>query len=59
MEVLVKAPAGTSLEKVKEKIKKKAPGLLNSRASFSLSSQRQERNILVEKHIYILADNTG
>ena len=60
MEVLVKAPAETSMEKVKEKLEKKHLGLLNNKASFFPFNQRHRtENISVEKLICIWADNTA
>ena len=35
MEVLVKAPAGTNLEKIAEKVRKKAPWILKQQNYFS------------------------
>ena len=55
MEVLVKAPAGTSLEKVKEKIKKKAPWIIIQQ-SFFLSFQPKtpkRKYIGGETHLYM------
>lgn len=55
MEVLVKAPAGTSLEKVKEKIRKKIPWIIKQQ-SFFLSFQPktpEKRYISGETHLYL------
>ncbi len=55
MEVLVKAPAGTSLEKVKEKIRKKIPWIIKQQ-SFFLSFQPktpERRYISGETHLYL------
>ena len=55
MEVLVKAPLETSLEKVKEKIRKKAPWILKQQ-SFFLSFQPktpQRKFISGETHLYL------
>lgn len=55
MEVLVKAPADTSLEKVKEKIRKKAPWIIKQQ-SFFLSFQPktpQRKYINGETHLYL------
>ncbi len=55
MEVLVKAPADTSMEKVKEKIRKKAPWIIKQQ-SFFLSFQPktpQRRYINGETHLYL------
>lgn len=55
MEVLVKAPAGTSIEKVKEKIKKKAPWIIKQQ-SFFLSFQPKtpaRKYIGGETHLYL------
>ncbi|PKP02547.1 MAG: metal-dependent hydrolase [Bacteroidetes bacterium HGW-Bacteroidetes-9] len=55
MEVLVKAPANTSLEKVKEKVKKKAPWIIRQQ-SFFLSFQPrspQRRYVSGESHLYL------
>lgn len=43
MDVLVKAPADTSIEKVKEKIKKKFHGLLNNKVFFFPFNQKRQR----------------
>lgn len=55
MEVLVKAPAGTSLEKVKEKIRKKIPWIIKQQ-NFFLSFQPktpEKRYISGETHLYL------
>jgi predicted metal-dependent hydrolase len=55
MEVLVKAPAGTTLEKVKEKIRKKAPWIIKQQ-SFFLSFQPKtpkRKYISGETHLYL------
>jgi len=55
MEVLVKAPAQTSMEKVKEKIKQKAPWIIKQQ-SFFLSFQPKTPNrkyISGETHLYL------
>ncbi|MBI1267693.1 MAG: DUF45 domain-containing protein [Cryomorphaceae bacterium] len=55
MEVLVKAPTDTSIEKVKEKIRKKAPWIIKQQ-SFFLSFQPktpQRRYISGETHLYL------
>ncbi|MBL0055359.1 MAG: M48 family metallopeptidase [Chitinophagaceae bacterium] len=55
MEILVSAPAGTSMEKVKEKIKKKAPWIIKQQ-SFFLSFQPktpQRKFISGETHLYL------
>ena len=55
MEVLVKAPADTSMEKVKEKIRKKAPWIIKQQ-SFFLSFQPKTPNrkyISGETHLYL------
>lgn len=55
MEVLVKAPFDTSLEKVKEKIKKKAPWIIKQQ-SFFLSFQPrtpQRKYVSGETHLYL------
>jgi predicted metal-dependent hydrolase len=55
MEVLVKAPADTSMEKVKEKIRKKAPWIIKQQ-SFFLSFQPktpQRKYISGETHLYL------
>jgi predicted metal-dependent hydrolase len=55
MEVLVKAPIDTSLEKVKEKIRKKAPWIIKQQ-SFFLSFQPktpQRKFISGETHLYL------
>lgn len=55
MEVLVKAPTDTSLEKVKEKIRKKAPWIIKQQ-SFFLSFQPktpQRKYISGETHLYL------
>lgn len=55
MEVLVKAPAGTPLEKVKEKIKKKAPWIIKQQ-SFFLSFQPKtpkRKYVSGETHLYL------
>jgi hypothetical protein len=55
MEVLVKAPADTSLEKVKEKLKQKAPWIIKQ-LSFFLSFQPKtpkRRYISGETHLYL------
>lgn len=55
MEVLVKAPADTSIEKVKEKIRKKAPWIIKQQ-SFFLSFQPktpQRKYISGETHLYL------
>jgi predicted metal-dependent hydrolase len=55
MEVLVKAPVNTSLEKVKEKIKKKAPWIIRQQ-SFFLSFQPKtpkRQYISGETHLYL------
>lgn len=55
MEVLVKAPIATSLEKVKEKIRKKAPWIIKQQ-SFFLSFQPktpQRKYISGETHLYL------
>ncbi len=55
MDVLVKAPAGTSLEKVKEKIKKKAPWIIKQ-LSFFLSFQPKtpkRKYVSGETHLYL------
>lgn len=55
MEVLVKAPADTSIEKVKEKIKKKAPWILKQQ-SFFLSFQPKtpkRKYVSGETHLYL------
>lgn len=55
MEVLVKAPANTSMEKVKEKIRKKAPWIIKQQ-SFFLSFQPKTPNrkyISGETHLYL------
>jgi predicted metal-dependent hydrolase len=55
MEVLVKAPTDTSMEKVKEKIRKKAPWIIRQQ-SFFLSFQPKTPNrkyISGETHLYL------
>lgn len=55
MEVLVKAPADTSMEKVKEKIRKKAPWIIKQQ-SFFLSFQPktpQRKYINGETHLFL------
>lgn len=55
MEVLVKAPAGTSIEMVKEKIRKKAPWIIKQQ-SFFLSFQPKtpkRKYISGETHLYL------
>jgi predicted metal-dependent hydrolase len=55
MEVLVKAPAGTSIEKIKEKIRKKAPWIIKQQ-SFFLSFQPKtptRKYISGETHLYL------
>lgn len=55
MEVLVRAPANTSIEKVKEKIRKKAPWIIKQQ-SFFLSFQPktpQRKFISGETHLYL------
>lgn len=55
MEVLVKAPAGTSIEKVKEKIRKKASWIIKQQ-SFFLSFQPktpQRKYVSGETHLYL------
>ncbi len=55
MEVLVKAPTDTSLEKVKEKIRKKAPWIIKQQ-SFFLSFQPKtptRKYISGESHLYL------
>jgi predicted metal-dependent hydrolase len=55
MEVLVKAPTDTSMEKVKEKIRKKAPWIIKQQ-SFFLSFQPktpQRKFISGETHLYL------
>lgn len=55
MEVLVKAPTDTSLEKVKEKIRKKAPWIIKQQ-SFFLSFQPktpQRKYLSGETHLYL------
>lgn len=55
MEVLVKAPIDTSIEKVKEKIRKKAPWIIKQQ-SFFLSFQPktpQRKYISGETHLYL------
>ncbi len=55
MEVLVKAPADTTIEKVKEKIRKKAPWIVKQQ-SFFLSFQPKTPNrkyISGETHLYL------
>lgn len=55
MEVLIKAPIGTSMEKVKEKIRKKAPWIIKQQ-SFFLSFQPktpQRKYISGETHLYL------
>jgi len=55
MEVLVKAPTDTSMEKVKEKIRKKAPWIIKQQ-SFFLSFQPKTPNrkyISGETHLYL------
>jgi len=55
MEVLVKAPTDTSIEKVKEKIRKKAPWIIKQQ-SFFLSFQPktpQRKYINGETHLYL------
>jgi len=55
MEVLVKAPADTSLEKVKEKIRKKAPWIIKQQ-SFFLSFQPKtpkRKYVSGETHLYL------
>ncbi len=55
MEVLVRAPAATSIEKVKEKVRKKAPWILKQQ-SFFLSFQPKtpkRRYVGGETHLYL------
>jgi predicted metal-dependent hydrolase len=55
MEVLVKAPTDTSIEKVKEKIRKKAPWIIKQQ-SFFLSFQPktpQRKYVSGESHLYL------
>lgn len=55
MEVLVKAPVDTALEKVKEKVRKKAPWILKQQ-SFFLSFQPktpQRKYVSGETHLYL------
>jgi predicted metal-dependent hydrolase len=55
MEVLVKAPTDTSIEKVKEKIRKKAPWIIKQQ-SFFLSFQPktpQRKYVSGETHLYL------
>ena len=59
MEVHVKVPHGTNLEKVAEKVSKKTPWILNSNI-FSLGSSRKSlsANTLQVKPIFIWGVNT-
>lgn len=55
MEVLVKAPEGTSLEKIKEKLKKKSPWIIKQQ-SFFLSFQPKtpvRKYVSGETHLYL------
>lgn len=55
MEVLVEAPAGTSMEKVKEKIRKKAPWIIKQQSFFlSFQPKTPERKYIGgETHLYL------
>jgi predicted metal-dependent hydrolase len=55
MEVLVKAPADTSLEKVKEKIRKKAPWIIKQQSFFLSFHPRtpQRKYVSGETHLYL------
>ena len=55
MEVLVRAPADTSLEKVKEKIKKKAPWIIKQQSFFLSFQPRTPKRKYVsgETHLYL------
>lgn len=55
MEVLVKAPAGTSMEKVKEKVRKKAPWIIKQQSFFlSFHPKTPERKYISgESHLYL------
>lgn len=55
MEVLVKAPAGTSMEKVKEKIRKKAPWIIKQQGFFlSFQPKTPKRKYVSgETHLYL------
>jgi hypothetical protein len=55
MEVLVKAPADTSIEKVKEKIRKKAPWIIKQQSFFlSFQPKTPERKYISgETHLYL------
>jgi predicted metal-dependent hydrolase len=58
--ILVKAPKETPLNKIQEKIRKKAPGLLNSKAfSFPFIQRHRLASLLEAKPIYIWAGNTA
>lgn len=55
MQILVKAPAGSSLEKVKEKVKKRAPWIIRQ-LSFFLSFQPrmpERKYVSGETHLYL------
>ncbi|MCA1758550.1 MAG: M48 family metallopeptidase, partial [Bacteroidales bacterium] len=55
MEVLVKAPANTSLEKVKEKIKKKAPWIIRQQSFFLAFQPKTPKRQYIsgETHLYV------
>lgn len=55
MEVLVKAPADTSLEKVKEKIKKKAPWIIRQQSFFLAFQPKTPKRQYIsgETHLYV------
>jgi predicted metal-dependent hydrolase len=55
MEVLVKAPVGTSIEKVKEKIKKKAPWIIKQQSFFLTFQPKtvERKYISGETHLYL------
>lgn len=55
MDVLVKAPAGASMEKVKEKIKKKAPWIIKQQSFFLSFQPRTPKRKYVggETHLYL------
>jgi len=55
MDVLVKAPVGTSIEKVKEKIRKKAPWIIKQQSYFLSFQPRtpKRKYISGETHLYL------
>jgi len=53
LEVLVKAPVGTSLEKVKEKIKKKAPWIIKQQSFFLSFQPRTTKRKFISGETYL------